>query len=293
MQPAEFEEKEYEAVLYEQLESSRANVWSPGQVFEGHIGIDRAMFVESPRVWRTLGRAMARGVFMNRYDWRSIWRRRPRRELPNFRLNLFIQAKRPSVFRRVPRHVRKAGLTGPGWCFNLDVHQQQALERVAARFTDRAAIVYAAPAFHTVVQLFAHTRNVTVVENSTFPDAVRLQGHSKWFYNQPGGNGVPNPDVEYSEGPSLDETIAKLRASQEGTQDASASRRLAELSKTILSALREEELAENPRVALFLEEMSILERELSSLEVLREEVRNFHQVAAFADWFNVEWFTIA
>lgn len=293
MKPAEFEEKEYEAVLYKQLESNRANVWSPGQVFERHIGIDHAMFVESPRVWRILGRAMARGVFMNRYDWGPLWRNRSRRGLPNFRLNLFIQAKRPFVFRRAPRHIRNVGLIGPGWCFNLNDHQQQALETVAARFGNRAAIVYAAPAFNTVTQLFAHTRNVTVVENSTFPDAVRLREHEKWFYDRPGGNGVANPEAEPSHGPTLDERIEKMRSSQESSQNADASSYLAELSKTILSALDNDKLADNPRVSLFLQEVRTLEKELSSVELLSEEVRYFYHVAAFAEWFNVEWFTIS
>src|SRR5438552_622087 len=123
MKPAEFEEREYEGVLYNQLENGRTNVWPPGQVFEGHVGFDRAMFVNSPRFWRTLGRTMARGVFLNRYDWEYLWRHRPRRAMPNYRLNLFIQAKRPLVFKRAPRHIGNTGMTAPGWCFDVEAHQ--------------------------------------------------------------------------------------------------------------------------------------------------------------------------
>jgi hypothetical protein len=293
MKPAEFEEKEYEGFLYSQLETARSNVWSPGQVFERHIGIDRAMFVRSPRVWRTLGRTMAAGVFLNRYNWDHIWHQTRRRPMPNFRLNLFIQAKRPMAFKRAPRHISAAGLNPPGWCFGVEPHQQLALESVASRIGRRAAILYAAPAFHTLTQLFGHARMGTVVKNSTFPDVLRLRGHSKWYYNQAGGNGVANPNAEPSKGPSLDETIEKLLLGEEGAQTTKTSDNLAELSKTILSAIHDGGLKDNPRVARFFEELRLVERELAGLEVLGEEIRNFYSVAAFTEIFNVEWFTIA
>ena len=52
---AEFEEKEYEAPLYNQLEAGNQNVWSPGQVFESRIGIDHGVLVDNPRFWRHIG----------------------------------------------------------------------------------------------------------------------------------------------------------------------------------------------------------------------------------------------
>jgi hypothetical protein len=67
---AEFEEREFEAPLYNQLEVGSNLVWSPGQVFEEHIGIDRAIFVESPTFWRLIRRlGPPPGVFLHRYDW--------------------------------------------------------------------------------------------------------------------------------------------------------------------------------------------------------------------------------
>lgn len=41
MKPAEFEEKEYEGPLYNQLERGNRLLWPPGQVLEGYLGFDR------------------------------------------------------------------------------------------------------------------------------------------------------------------------------------------------------------------------------------------------------------
>lgn len=88
--PSEFEEKEFEAPLYNQLECGTRLVWSPGQVFEQYVGFDRALFLYDPALWRFFGVVTApRGVFLDRFHW-PFWRERPRRGLPDFRLNLFI-----------------------------------------------------------------------------------------------------------------------------------------------------------------------------------------------------------
>ena len=81
--PSDFEEKDYEAPLYNQLESSCTSLlWTPGQVFEQHIGIDRAMFPEDPDFWEILGSRPRRGVLLEDYRWRFIGQRRRRR--PDF-----------------------------------------------------------------------------------------------------------------------------------------------------------------------------------------------------------------
>ncbi len=125
--PSEFEEKEYEAPLYNQLESGTNLIWSPGQVFEHHIGIDRAMLLQNPAVWKVFGydRALP-GVLLETYDWNFIWRRRQRRPLPDFKLNLFVQAKRCYFYNRRPGHLKGAALHSPCWRFNIEEVQQEA-----------------------------------------------------------------------------------------------------------------------------------------------------------------------
>ena len=93
MIPAEFEESEYRGPLYKQLEGSNHLVWEPGQVFEKHIGIDRAPFITDPYFWRLYGFTIPMsGVIMANYDWQYIWNIRLKDKLlPDFQLNLFLQ----------------------------------------------------------------------------------------------------------------------------------------------------------------------------------------------------------
>ena len=96
LKSAEFEEGEYRAPLFNQL-ASTSLVWEPGQVFEKHIGIDYATWCADQYVLSLHGHSTApRGVSLPYYDWDYIWSVRNKlKKLPSFRLNLFIQAKRP------------------------------------------------------------------------------------------------------------------------------------------------------------------------------------------------------
>lgn len=96
---AEFEEKSFEKALYTQLENGTTfNVWSPGQCFEAYIGIDYAGNIFSNEFWSRFGGYAPKGVILNDYNMGYIWRKMvKKRMLPNFQLNLFIQAKRPYV----------------------------------------------------------------------------------------------------------------------------------------------------------------------------------------------------
>jgi hypothetical protein len=305
MKSAAFEEKEYEGALYEQLEVTDHCVWTPGQVFEQHIGIDRALLTHSRRLWKLLGRNSPEGAYLNRY--RFAYAEDFRRRMPNFRLNLFIQAKRPKYFKRPPKHIRAAGLAGPGWCIDLTEHQQTALENIAATLGNRAAVVYATPAFHSLFHLYAFTRSGEIVENSNFPDVTRLRNHTKWFYTQAGGDGVANPESEFSKGPPLYTKIENMRESADARQDASPATELSILSKNVITALSQDGLEGNPRVSIFFQELRSIDEELRMLERIRTEgtanpnrersigeaTRNYFTVAAFAKTFNIEWLVIA
>lgn len=218
--------------------------------------------------------------------------------MPNFRLNVFLQAKRSNHHPRAPRHIRAKGIHGPCWSFDVNKDQQAALERVATRLNRKALVAYASPAFHKVSQLYAHTKIGTVIENSTFPEVARLNGHSKWFYNGPGGDGVANPEAEFFEGNSLYQLIDQLRRNQT-SQESNASENqayeeLQSLSKELISSFEDTAgLNENPRVALFFEEIRTIDYEVRQFEQLGEPIRVFLHVAAFARIFNLEWFTIS
>jgi hypothetical protein len=287
--PSEFEEKEYEAPLYNQLErTSTGQVWSPGQVFERLVGIDRALFLSDPALWRILGFRQRRGIILEDIDW-HFWKHRPRRSLPTFRLNLFIQAKRCFFHSERPRRFKRTALASPCWHFDIEVHQQQALEQVAAKINRRAVVCYAAPAFHRCTELYGHTAAGTVNQNSTFPTVAKLKGHGAWYYDRPGGRGVANPDPEEIQGPDIFGLMGGLQQNGEGDYS------LVGLSREIDESLSEVP-ADNPRRAIFFDRRNYVRAQLNQSDGLTDtangEVSAFFDIAVFSETFNLDWYVI-
>src|SRR5579883_1709089 len=178
MKAAEFEEKEYEAVLYSQLESGSPHLWAPGQVLETYLGFDRAMLLDDPFLWRLHGfRRPLRGFS----PWHSLWpilrnKAWQRTRLPRFRFNCFIQAKRPHAGSRLPKRLSLLGSARPFFRFSIESDQQRTLESVAGKLNGRALFAYAAPVFSKSAELFRHMTVGSIVANSTFPDVIALAG---------------------------------------------------------------------------------------------------------------------
>jgi len=195
LKTCEFEEGEYRAPLFNQLHTSNL-LWEPGQVFEKHIGIDHAMWTINAHIHSLYGhRSPLNGAYLARYNWDYIWATRKRKKkLPSFKLNLFIQAKRPHYGRYAPKDMKLLGLKSPFWRFEITPHQQVALERLSAQLKNKAIVCYACPTFHTDALLHKWTVEPKIVEKSTFPDVLELQGHTAWNYSEAGTFGVANAD---------------------------------------------------------------------------------------------------
>jgi hypothetical protein len=105
MARAEFEEREYETPLYQQLAVDRRRVWAPGQVLEHHIGFDYAAFCVDSYFWALHGlRDPLNGFMFDELIRHRFWERRlGSRPLPDFKLNVFLQAKRPESRVRLPK----------------------------------------------------------------------------------------------------------------------------------------------------------------------------------------------
>ena len=152
-QSAEFEEKEYEQPLNnELLVDNRNPLWTPGQVFEEHFGIDAALYATHTRFWRHFGYSnVPLGVILDHFRWGSIWRHvGNRRQLPTFRLNLLLQTKRPHYRNGSNSKYAQYGISGQYWQFEKTDHQQRALEYLNRRLSNRALICYACAAFHYI-----------------------------------------------------------------------------------------------------------------------------------------------
>lgn len=287
MLPAEFEEKDYEGPLYKELLFGNHRIATPGQVFENAFGIDAILEADHPIFWDIFGFPdIPRGIFLNHYRWGWVHRRYGRhRDLPNFEINLLIQAKRPDRLSGVNSALSRRGIKGAYWRFKIREHQQELLEKLEARLRMRALVVYASPAFHEISDLYTHTENQEVVENSTFVRPVRLQTHHCWNYDKPGCSGIATSEPESIEEPGFYDQLEK-RLSQVESHDPKSS--LKELDENVLAISKESK--ENPIAKHFLflnEERFSRLREIESNR--RQPLISFIKVYTFFELLNAGW----
>lgn len=235
---SEFEEGEYRGPLFNQLERGSHLLWEPGQVFEKSIGIDRASSCLNNYLWNLYGyTAPLGGIALRGRPFSFIWgTSNPTKLLPDFSLNLFIQAKRASYSSQSKTSLAPH-IIGPYWHFEITPHQQIALEQLEIVLSPDALVVYASPAFHLQQNLYNHTSNQTIVENSTFPKASALSGHSKWYYDTPGTSGVANPDFEFIEGEDLFKKIEIFRQSKGKSNKNDSIENLQKIANRILNVV--------------------------------------------------------
>lgn len=290
---AEFEEKSYEAPLYNQLERGNADVFTPGQVLESTLGFDRGLFLANVAIWQTLGyKSPLSGAALAYYDWPyPFGPLRPRLQLPRFKLNLFLQAKRPVYYRKRPRTLRSIpSMNGPLWSFRVTQHQQRLLEVLADVTRPRAHVAYAAAVFHTNSELFGHTKRRTIVQNSTFPSVAKLKGHEAWYYRASGAQGVANPNPEHIEEPPLLERVRELAAGP-GIYDRGDINWLDVLARNVVEVAGTVEGTAEGIAAHFFDELHTLERFSESYD-LSPSLVAYAQISLFTIRFDLSWLVV-
>jgi len=132
----------------------------------------------------------------------------------------------------------------------------------------------------------------SIIEHSSFPDAVTMHGHDAWWYNEPGAVGFANPDFESFEGPGLLARIERLVARHSDEKDQGAEGNLRSLSMEIEHTLEELDTGEDPRRAEYFSQIRELERELEAYEVVQEPIRRLFGMFTFVSVYNLEWYVI-
>lgn len=299
MRHAEFEEREYEAPLYVQLQHSSTNVWSPGQVLEEHVGFDHSLLTSHPYFWKLQGfgvppSGVVLGVHPTEYWWHE---RRFHRPLPDFSLNLFIQAKRPFVGSRATKALKAVGLSGPYWKLLVNREQQRVLESLHASMSSAALVCYACAAFDRVTELYAHSRAGSIVQTSTFPPAALLRDHEAWYYTAPGCSGVANPTPERIQDLTLLERIRQFTSPRpdQVEQAAPFGENLKRLAASVYESLSVEAVGDSGRTAVYLEALREIDQYMDFARPRRyaDALRSYLAVAVFTSTFGLQWYALA
>lgn len=284
----EFEEKEYEGPLNAQLARDTGAIWTPGQVFEGHFGIDAAYRIVNPILWAHVGfRQAMQGAFLTDLPFKYLnHKSRDGFQFPSFKLNLFLQIKRPDWMMKRFKPLNYLNLERPYWRFKIKRHQQNLLEKLSEEVGKQAYVAYACAAFHRRAELYRYTENGTIAEESTFIEVAKLKGHHQWVYDRPGSFGIALSEPEEINDASLYRRIV-ISATNELSVDSLPSSSLRKLSDAITRCTSEELSVENP-VA------NEIRRRYKNTRSLIEDtnLRMFLNVANFAFLTNSTWIVL-
>jgi len=193
----EFEEKQYEQYLNIELAGKRKILFIPGQVFENIIGIDAAIFSKNSTFWGFWNSYFRfpkfwfwwkPGVYLKPKFWDMIEEELNSEAFPKFKVNIFIQYKRPeyiSSFRgREYRYWNQ-----PYFRYDIKAHQQKALYKLEQQIFRNAIVVYACPAFWRSRELWEFYGNHKLIKNSNFVQPHILNGHQRYTFINSGNIG--------------------------------------------------------------------------------------------------------
>ena len=183
-----FKEKTFEKYFGHELARLTNITFSPDQCDEAMLGFDEAFFM--PEEWffrfgpyiRRRRRGQLTGIEIEEFNKLG---KMTASHMPDFRLNLFVQFKRPKYL--TTRGAREwSDWKQSYYRYETTPHQQEALERIDAQSYGRAATIYASPAFWQADDLWEHVRNNAVVEHSNMASAAKLKDHDHYSYIEPG-----------------------------------------------------------------------------------------------------------
>jgi len=175
----EFEEKEFEQPLNAEL-SCKGRIFPPGQVLEGKIGIDAAVFSVNKNLWLLWNKngpfSDKKGVHLNSKLWDFVAQRIDDSRFPKFKCNVFLQHKCPTFIKK------KWGGQYPYWNqpyyrYALKGNQQDTLFRLEQKISSHAIVAYSCPSFWESEELWKHTAEFDLVENTNFARPSEMSGH--------------------------------------------------------------------------------------------------------------------
>ena len=205
----EFKEKTFEKYFGHELAHLTNITFSPDQCDEARLGFDEAFFL--PENWffrfgpyvRRRRRGRLTGIEVDEFN---NYGKMVAEHMPPFKLNLFVQFKRPTFL--TSRGAREwSDWKQSYYRYETTPHQQEALERIDAQSYGRAATIYASPAFWQATDLWVYMSKDAVVEHSNMVSAVKLKGHEHYSYIGPGYVGKGHSETVDIESEPLQQII--------------------------------------------------------------------------------------
>lgn len=216
---AQFEEKQFEFPLALQLLSGGLPLYAPGQVLEAQLGHDFAVQTMSAAFWALWGIAPPPGAVPAPAWWPTA-NNLP--ALPTVNLNLFVQAKRAE--HMIGHNAKQWGHWNQEYFrYEIESDQQTALVTCANALGQNGKVVYAAPAFYQLHDLFAHVSGGSLVGATNFVEASAMGNHTVYTFVNPGTAGAGFSDPEKI--PPFDVTKDLRRAVAEAPRDTDVFRR--------------------------------------------------------------------
>jgi hypothetical protein len=193
---AEFEEKEFEGFLNQQLCTHGGVFYAPGQVLENIIGLDAALTCQVTQFWNLFPSPRPQslyptsvspsGILLSSEYWDGLDSAID--HFPPIKFNLFVQHKRPSFLKSGGSKQWKYWKQ-PYYRYSLLSHQQSALSHLAKIAGDDALVVYSCPAFVSREELWKHGFGASLISNTNFALAEGLDGHDQYTFVGPGSSG--------------------------------------------------------------------------------------------------------
>lgn len=234
----EFKEKPYETAFVGELRLLTNMIFAPDQTDENLLGFDVSAFLP----WELLPPFFPHMRFRR---WRRFWGvsaselndfgTELNSRLPKFRLNLFIQFKRPQYLVGKKASEWKEW-NQPYYRYKLESHQQKLLHKINLISKGRAKAFYAVPAFHLSDDLFRKMQDETIIKSSNIVDASLLNGHTKCTFAEAGNIAKAHSEPTEIRGPVLEELISP----NENAQEFSFTKNLKETSKLIKTVLEQD-----------------------------------------------------
>jgi len=226
---AEFEEKTYENLMNIAFacEFNAINIFAPGQILENSLGFDVAMYIKNKKFFRLFFDGYflyKKWEYFSHINYKTLRTENEKLEeiLKNTiaKFNIFIQYKRSDFFNnknaKCYQHWNK-----PFYRYALYDEQHKLLLSLNQNIKDKAFVIYAAPVFHTLKELYQYINDYKqIIDNSNFCDVGKLNKQHMYVSFIKGGKyNIACSEPEKIEYLDIKKEIEKLKLKRDNYSD--------------------------------------------------------------------------